>query len=190
MMQTIWIYKLDGTIQCEAIQETTIDEDRALLKGLIGNAHVLQAEKRYLPSITVCGAPTGACNAFETTQEGWWLLNYGVAGNPGFRQWNDEFAIVKEPDTAAFEATSAAGKRGISVDPEMPLPKVIDEILGRRPVVPFPPKFPPQRSEDALIGKILRVYETGDAISKDWNPQRVNIELAPGTMRIVSAWAG
>lgn len=185
-MENLWIYRLDGTIQCRDIPETTLAEDQKLLESLIGAHNVLKSEKRYLPTITVCNAPTGACNAFEITHEGWWLLNHGIAGNPGFRPWNGEFTVVTQPDSAALAKSSA----GISVDPDKPLPKVIEELLGRRPVVPFPPTIPVPPADCGLVGMTLRTYETDDKISQDWNPERVNIELAPGTNRIVGVWIG
>lgn len=41
-----------------------------------------------------------------------------------------------------------------------------------------------------LVGKTLRVYNTGDVISQDLKPDRSNIELNPSTKRIVKVWIG
>jgi hypothetical protein len=54
--------------------------------------------------------------------------------------------------------------------------------------VEFP--FPFDPCKDVLIGKDLRVYHTGDALTKDLRPDRANIELAPSTNRIVNIWFG
>jgi hypothetical protein len=40
------------------------------------------------------------------------------------------------------------------------------------------------------IGKILRVYHTGDMITQDWRADRMNVELSPVTDRIVRIWFG
>ena len=36
----------------------------------------------------------------------------------------------------------------------------------------------------------LRVYKTGDAITKEFVPDRLNIELNAQTQRIVAVWRG
>jgi hypothetical protein len=41
-----------------------------------------------------------------------------------------------------------------------------------------------------LKGKTLRVYHTGDALTRDFRPDRANIELSPATERIVHVWFG
>jgi hypothetical protein len=43
---------------------------------------------------------------------------------------------------------------------------------------------------DDLRGKSLRVYRTGDAITKDFRQDRFNCELDPQSSIIVSAWIG
>lgn len=40
------------------------------------------------------------------------------------------------------------------------------------------------------VGKVLRVYHTGDMLTRDWRDDRMNIELSPQTQRIVSVWFG
>jgi hypothetical protein len=42
-----------------------------------------------------------------------------------------------------------------------------------------------------LLGRACRVYKTGDALTKDYRPDRVNIELDPQNMRsIINIWIG
>ena len=57
--------------------------------------------------------------------------------------------------------------------------------------VPWPwlslPSLP--GSLDLLLGKTLRAYHTGDALTKDYRPDRANIELGAGE-RIVRVWFG
>jgi hypothetical protein len=40
-----------------------------------------------------------------------------------------------------------------------------------------------------LIGRTARVYKTGDALTRDWRPERVNIELNE-TSKVVDIWFG
>lgn len=63
-------------------------------------------------------------------------------------------------------------------------------LLSDNPV-PWPwllPKKQPAGRD--LLGKSLRVYQTGDALTKDYRPDRANIELSPTTGRIVQVWFG
>ncbi len=40
-----------------------------------------------------------------------------------------------------------------------------------------------------LTGRPLRVYKTGDVITQDWKPERVNVELSEKNV-IVEVWFG
>jgi hypothetical protein len=51
-------------------------------------------------------------------------------------------------------------------------------------------KKPALRPISSLIGKSLRVYHTGDPLTKDLRPDRANIELSPSTDLIVQVWFG
>jgi hypothetical protein len=59
---------------------------------------------------------------------------------------------------------------------------------------PFPLKearrLIPGSCLDELIGKKVRVYRTGDAITRDLILDRLNLELDPGTLRVVDVWFG
>ncbi|MCS3476080.1 hypothetical protein M2212_002926 [Bradyrhizobium elkanii] len=43
---------------------------------------------------------------------------------------------------------------------------------------------------DNPLGRQLRVYNSGDGLTKDYRPDRYNVELSPSTERIVSVWYG
>lgn len=45
-------------------------------------------------------------------------------------------------------------------------------------------------SECDLIGKVLRIYHTGDALDTGYRTDRGNIELDPTTERVVRVWCG
>lgn len=96
-MKNLWIFKFDGTIQCDSGSlEISLQEMRKILEDLVGAANVLDMEKRQVTVIQQCGTPTGSVNAYEVTQEGWFILNHGIVGNPGFKLWRDLFSSSAE----------------------------------------------------------------------------------------------
>jgi Peptidase inhibitor I78 family len=54
--------------------------------------------------------------------------------------------------------------------------------------IPFPLSL--QFCLSQLIGKTVRVFHTGDMITMDFRPDRLNLELSPTTQRIVHAFFG
>lgn len=54
-----------------------------------------------------------------------------------------------------------------------------------------PPQTPPDRpvTSATLVGRTLRVYRTGDPLTRDYREDRANIELGPNG-GIVSVWIG
>mgnify|MGYP001154508931 CR=1 FL=1 len=42
---------------------------------------------------------------------------------------------------------------------------------------------------ETIIGKEARIYKTGDALTEDFRPERVNIELSASN-KIVQVWMG
>ncbi len=158
-MQTLWIYRFDGTVQCDSgSREVTLEEMRAGLEAIVGEQNVRGMEKRSLPTVELCGVPTGVVNAYEVTAEGWMLLNHGVVGNPGFALW---------PESRAPHVSK-------EVSPGLVLGMSVRSI--------------PSSIKD-LIGRPLRVYTTGDAITKDWRPERVNIEVNVN-QHVIDIWFG
>ncbi|WP_426924505.1 hypothetical protein [Ralstonia pseudosolanacearum] len=157
-MSTVWVYKHNGTVQCDSSHKpTSLGDTRKTLEAVIGSDNVLSQEERTVPMIQLCGAPTGNVNAYEITDKGWYLLRDGTVGRVGFERWSDE-------SKAHFDGDINIGK-------------VIGALTSRQP-----------QSVQELVGHPLRVYRTGDALTKDWRPDRVNIETNEGL--IVSVWFG
>lgn len=50
--------------------------------------------------------------------------------------------------------------------------------------------FTATSSECDLTGKVLRVYHTGDMLTRDYRTDRGNVELDPNTQRVVRVWCG
>jgi hypothetical protein len=141
-MNSIWVCKHDGSIQCEPGGGLSLKEMRRQLAELIGEENILKMEQRSVTVIQVCGAPTGKLNAYLITEEGWRFLNDGIRGRQGFESCDGE-------------------------DPPIPQPVQIQELIGR----------------------LLRVYKTGDIISQDFRPNRVNIETDDQDV-VVRIWFG
>jgi hypothetical protein len=171
-MADLWVWRHDGTLQCGLGNEETLEEAHQQLATIIGNGSILAEEKRTLPSmiISLCGAPTGQANAFQLTEEGYWLLFHGIVGPVNFRPWLDEpagkskdetpFPSIQAADLAAtLKHVSIAGTRGVG--------------LGH--------------IED-LYGHECRVYKVGDALTKDFRPERFNVGLDDGRMKEI--WFG
>lgn len=182
-MSGIWVYKFDGTIQCAPANEGEISLDamKKELSELIGEDNILSQEKRRYPGaiIDLCGAPTGAVNAYEITAKGQYLLIHGIVGTNGFRFWPSGTDSVKSGDDpvpwplalARIKKTEAAGTAALnilSMLTEVGMnPTTLAEIIGRR----------------------CRCYTVGDSLTMDYWPQRVNIELSKDS-RISRIWFG
>ncbi|UQS16595.1 I78 family peptidase inhibitor [Pseudomonas sp. HS6] len=157
-MSNVWVYKLDGAVQCHPeVRKTTLAEARKELSGLIGGAQILgeKTGSRIFPSL--CGLPEGTFNAFEITEEGWILLSRGIAGPCGFN---------------LLEGNAVKSAEDVSVG------QLIGSLVSSQP-----------QTISQLVGHPLRVYKTGDGLTRDWIPQRCNIELNESG-KIVSVWFG
>jgi hypothetical protein len=157
-MTHVWVYKFDGTIQCDDVaKETPLEEMRKQLETLVGSGNVLSMKKGLRPMIQLCGMPTGTVNCYELTEAGWALLSSGIAGCAGFQR------LDHGPQEAEGEVN---------------LGRLIGSLTA----------FNPQSVQD-LVGHPLRVYSTGDALTKDWRPDRCNVEV-DGARTIVKIWFG
>lgn len=179
-MTSTWVWRHDGTLQCGFGVEQTLDEAREELATIIGGDNILNGEKRTLPGpiIQVCGAPTGQVNAFELTELGFWLLIHGTIGPIGFRPWvdgdPDRLLAGSEGNYAARLLSGSEGNYAVKT-PE-----------GK--AVGFPGHGGTPATIHDLYGRICRVYNVGDALTKDFIERRVNIGLVRG--RVAEIWFG
>lgn len=158
---SVWVCKCDGTIQCDPnSSEISLETMREELASIIGEDNIISMEKRSQPMIQVCGAPTGRMNAYQITPAGWCILNRGFVGRQGFNVC---------PDGATEQEESGA---------TVNVGRAIGALTSGNPTL-----------IRELIGHPLRVYQTGDAITKDWRPDRVNIETDENAV-IVDVWFG
>lgn len=159
-MSNVWVYKLDGTIQCDkGSRKTPLAEARAELSSLIGSNNIIgeKVGSRVVPE--VCDFPTGGYNAFEITTQGWYILQHGFRGAEGFLRLEEGRVRSMSPE-------------------ELNIGQLIGSLTSAQP-----------QTIAQLVGHSLRVYETGDALTKDWRPERCNIELNNDRI-IVSIWFG
>lgn len=116
-------------------------------------------------------------------------LDYWGPGRPltGVRVHSRTNSITESYGTRSFEGF-------VALPDEMPVP--VHEAIRRVRAGdddPFPVagrRVDPTRLLIDLLGKSLRVYRTGDALTKDLRPDRANVELDPGSGRIVDVWFG
>lgn len=209
-MTEIWVYKADGTIQCQPASETeiTLSTMREQLANLIGAKNILDEAKwpPRGPVPTVCGHPTGNLNAYKITPEGLHLLFSGVAGPSGF-EVDPNTRIALDP----LDPLTPWPIKGDGDGPIFPWPTKEGEWSDDR-FVPWPWVAIATGSADAaskaftnvvaaltqvgatptqiseLIGRRCRIYNEGDMITFDYFPQRVNIVLDSG--RISRIWFG
>lgn len=63
----VWVYKEDGSIQCEAGKARALSEDEAILKEAGVKVFNSKKDTDGMMRIQMCGSPTGAINSFEIT---------------------------------------------------------------------------------------------------------------------------
>ena len=98
--------------------------------------------------------------------------------------------------TNSLEATLEEPERAILTAGGLPLPWPFPwrKTAPQGGDLPFPFKLRGLETDDSLnaslLGKSIRVYHTGDAVTKDYRTDRVNVELNPSSERIVHVWFG
>lgn len=114
-MGTVWVYKLDGTLQCDQGLEISLEEMQKQLESI--GARVLQAKKQMSCNLfaSVCGAPTGMANTYEISTEDWERIRRGFVGLLGFDLWPCE-----------SNPPSSKGRASASADPVL-----VRELIGR-----------------------------------------------------------
>ena len=204
-MSEIWVYKADGTIQCEPAEahEISLDEMRRELATLIGAENILGAEERppLGPVISLCGAATGQINAYRITLEGFRLLMTGIAGTGGFQPVPD---TKIQGDPIVLWPTESTAKSSMTpfADPDdrwVPWPwalmagtapgsaesaRALINVMASRSAVGANPT-----TLADIVGRRCRAYTVGDPLTLDFVPARVNIELTTN-QRINRIWFG
>lgn len=188
-MVDIWVYKEDGTVQCGG-KEITLDEMRKQLATAIGDREILSQEKRQLPGLypEQCGLPNGRVNAYQITAKGLWILFRGFLGSLGFKVW-----MFPDPKTGApfdnpvpwpFLTLFQGDRHDFAAGGEAK--EQTTALINIAAALTQVGQTPTMLSE--VIGRAVRFYKTGDSLTMDYRPQRVNIEHAEGA--IVRIWFG
>lgn len=165
-MDVVVVFKADGTIQCERNAPIPLEHHAAQLRK-IGASEICGQGNVPGPFvvITLCGAPTGRVNAFAIPKEDWDLISSGIVGTLGFRSWTG----APYPD--------------LEIDKNC---KISDQDLSGRPA-PAVGAFPVLIRE--LLGRPCRCYRQGDTLTKDFVPERANVERDESG-RISDVWFG
>lgn len=191
-MTSTWVWRHDGTLQCELGIEETLEEARAALASIVGEENILHGEKRRLPGpvIALCGAPTGQVNAFELTEFGYWILFHGFVGPIGFRPWVEGDADrLLAGSEGSYAVRLAAGSEG-SFTTRL-LAGSEGSYVVRVPegkAIGLPPHGGAPTTIAQLYGRPCRVYNIGDPLTEDFVERRANIGLVAG--RIAAIWFG
>lgn len=80
LSKRVFVYKNDGSVQCEAGGKTSLDA----MKKELGSIAVFSSANKHdgMMRIQVCGAPTGFCNVYEIEEK-----DLEAALKAGFRKW-------------------------------------------------------------------------------------------------------
>lgn len=189
-MSEVWVYKPDGTLQCGLGKEIPLDEMANDLADIIGRNSILEQEKRVLPHMIValCGAPTGNVNAYKLTAEAAYTLFHGYVGKSGFSLWMDDesrdqantpqYSGSAGPASAFQALVGSSTLDDADVEAAMANLAYATSSAGQQPSL-----------VTELVGRLSRCYTTGDSLTLDYIPTRVNIEHNSGR-RIVKIWFG
>jgi len=188
-MGDIWVYKEDGTVQCGG-KEITLDEMRKQLATAIGDREILSQEKRQLPGLypEQCGLPNGHVNAYQITAKGLWLLFRGFLGSLGFKVWMSpdpkSGAPFDHPVPWPFLTLFKDERKEFTEGGEVK--EQTTALINIAAALSQVGQNPTMLSE--LIGRSVRFYRTGDSLTMDYRPERVNIEHTEGV--IARIWFG
>ena len=159
-MSNVWVIKDDGTRQCDDRNQGVSPENMKPELEALG-ATVLACEKRQDCRfiIAMCGAPTGAVNAFQISAADWALIEAGFVGPNGFRLWTcDDDDAVK---TFGGEIPWPLANQISIATSSYSIPVLVRELIGME----------------------SRYYEDGAAITKDYRPNRANFVTEKGSSR-------
>ncbi|MGZ3725106.1 MAG: hypothetical protein ACXVBD_04875 [Pseudobdellovibrio sp.] len=80
LSQRVFVYKLDGSLQCEQGKKIALDT----MKKDLGDIEVFSSDNKHdgMMRIQVCGSPTGMSNVYEIDQK-----DLDKALKLGFKKW-------------------------------------------------------------------------------------------------------
>ena len=162
-----YVCREDGAIQCEGNTGASLAETRSLLEALIAGNNVKSGETRSRIVPSACGFPSGVYHRFEITEEGYKILFFGFAGPQGFYPCSDQAMDELGVQTMEKGGLADMFREGTFTS------------AGYTPVL-----------VRELIGRPVRVYNPGDALTKDLRPERVNIEVSKSGNTILKIWFG
>lgn len=165
-MDIVIVYKADGTVQCCGNDPIPVEHHAAELRK-IGATTIVGQDNVPGPFLvlTLCGSPTGQVNAFAIPKENWETISAGIVGTLGFRLW----AGAPYPNLRLGDDCNVTGSGGVGISAP---------TVGTTPVL-----------IRELLGRLGRCYTQGDALTKDFVLERVNIEHDRNG-RISDIWYG
>ena len=159
-MSTVWVYKFDGTVQCADIPEVPKAEIRSQLAIRIGENNILSEAKEKQQLIVPQQCGLPTGHIYAfEITQQGWALLSTGFAGPG------GFELLQE---------EVPGAKSSIID--------ISEFVGK--LTSSQPVFVSQ-----LAGHSLRVLPPGAFVSKDWRPDRCNIEVNEHSV-ITRVWFG
>ena len=166
-MDVVIVYKPDRTIQGEERTPVPLQDHARELTDL--GVRTIYGERNVMgPAavLSVGGLPTGRVNAFAVAKDEWFnSVVRGSAGPQGFALWACEPLPDLGLDGECRVVRSIGEKR-------------IPAGVGDTPLL-----------IRKLIGRPIRCYQQGDELSKEFIPNRVNVEHDKD-QRITDIWFG
>ena len=152
-MNIVIIYKQDGTIQCDPNQKPRplAEDEQRLTSAGVGKIYGSGNVPGPNVVIQLCGLPTSQVNAFAISAADWGKLQSGIVGTLGFRLW------------VGAQLPKFAAEKNVEVEPG----PVTTPMTGNIQAYPVLIR--------ELIGRPVRCYREGDAVTMDFRPERVNI---------------
>jgi hypothetical protein len=167
MAQSMTVFKYDGTQQCEPDTKARPLTDDVKAITDLGIKIIGEGKHLQLPVPAKCHTPTGWANVFEIDKA-------NLNRNQLFRMSALGFKVLAHDD----ERLADAGGQDTPVPLDLSLSANLLELTGK-----------PEAIRD-LVGYQIRVYKTGDMITRDHRDRRINFETDPNNHTIVRSWFG
>ncbi|MCL9847309.1 hypothetical protein [Ralstonia solanacearum] len=157
-MSKVWVYKHNGTVQCDSSHKPVS----------------LGETRKTLEALIGSG---NVLSQEERTVPMIQLCGAPTGNVNAYEITEAGWSLLRHGTVGSvgFERWSDESKAHF--DGDINIGQVIGALTSQQP-----------QSVQQLVGHPLRVYQTGDALTKDWRPDRVNIETKDGV--IVSIWYG
>lgn len=163
LIEAVVVYSQNGEIQCQDFPPPRpLQHDIDAITRL-GATKICGSAVTSGPGVVIaqCGMPANRVNAIAIPRSDWEMIKTSFVGPLGFKEWT----------SAPYPA--------MDLDPSCTLRPIGGQNVPSQLNQPI----------HTLKGRIIRVYTTGDPLTDDFRPDRVNVELNDDGI-IVDIWFG